>query len=667
MQSSEIIQPTTIVAPLAYGGSKNNIPTAATGSNSASVTEGFPEITSLPASQGGLPPERADFNGMFYLSTDQKVYLQNGGIITFSSDVSNKIGGYPKGAVLDYLQENGSYTKVRSLIEDNTYNFVTTPSYIDNEKWAMLDFGGANIDLGNLSRKGIDKLNQSKALETGGVSTDTDVYSDIVNYAHSTFDRSKFEVVGSPTISDNGILSNCSNGNAINANISLSDLKGKSWKIKGSSILGTTIQTLVKLSSVGNSYYFNFGSILFTPTSNRISFNLKTGDISDNSTEGVKIYKDGFNSGDNVYYTISFDIETGTYYLYVDKVDGSILAGTWVATSTNKELYYINTHPEFKISYGAGSDSVNYLTTGSIDLKSIAIWADGVPILNGNKTGTDTVDEIQIPYVLSKTGSKIVDAAYRDRVQDVYDQYGISQYYTLDEENQNFTLPMGEIYGMITDKRELSKQIDSINEDIGNVETQLNNYVKKSGDSISGTLVFTKINLSGGDTTDSIFLTQHKASDYGNTTFSNIGVRNSDGQYIAVFGGVQKTNGAGGFRFGGWNSTNNQYKSLLSLTTDDNPSIVTQTYINGTTWYRLYSDGWKEQGGICTAFEGDSRYCNVTYPLAFSNNNYHLSATTLRAVMGNDSSSWVYSRTAQGARFANAQTNVPVFWQACGY
>ena len=358
MQSSEIIQPTTIVAPLAYGGSKNNIPTAATGSNSASVTEGFPEITSLPASQGGLPPERADFNGMFYLSTDQKVYLQNGGIITFSSDVSNKIGGYPKGAVLDYLQENGSYTKVRSLIEDNTYNFVTTPSYIDNEKWAMLDFGGANIDLGNLSRKGIDKLNQSKALETGGVSTDTDVYSDIVNYAHSTFDRSKFEVVGSPTISDNGILSNCSNGNAINANISLSDLKGKSWKIKGSSILGTTTHTLVKLSSVGNSYYFNFGSILFTPTSNRITFNLKTGDISDNSTEGAKIYKDGFNSGDKVYYTISFDIETGTYYLYVDKIDGSTLAGTWVATSTNKELYYINTHPEFKISYGAGSDSV---------------------------------------------------------------------------------------------------------------------------------------------------------------------------------------------------------------------------------------------------------------------------------------------------------------------
>ncbi len=462
MQSSEIIQPTTIVAPLAYGGSKNNIPTAATGSNSASVTEGFPEITSLPASQGGLPPERADFNGMFYLSTDQKVYLQNGGIITFSSDVSNKIGGYPKGAVLDYLQENGSYTKVRSLIEDNTYNFVTTPSYIDNEKWAMLDFGGANIDLGNLSRKGIDKLNQSKALETGGVSTDTDVYSDIVNYAHSTFDRSKFEVVGSPTISDNGILSNCSNGNAINANISLSDLKGKSWKIKGSSILGTTTHTLVKLSSVGNSYYFNFGSILFTPTSNRITFNLKTGDISDNSTEGAKIYKDGFNSGDKVYYTISFDIETGTYYLYVDKIDGSTLAGTWVATSTNKELYYINTHPEFKISYGAGSDSVNYLTTGSIDLKSIAIWADGVPVFNGNKTGTDTVDEIQIPYVLSKTGSKIVDAAYRYRVQDVYDQYGISQYYTLDEENQNFTLPMGEIYGMIEQKTNRKDLIDII-------------------------------------------------------------------------------------------------------------------------------------------------------------------------------------------------------------
>ncbi len=138
MKSTELIKPTVLDAPLAYRGDKSVIPNKATGSNGASIEEGFPSITSLPISQGGLPPERADFNGLFYLSTDQKVYLQNGGVITFSEDVSNAIGGYPKGAVLDYIDSFGNYSKVLSLIEDNTYNFVTNPNYIDDSHWKIL-------------------------------------------------------------------------------------------------------------------------------------------------------------------------------------------------------------------------------------------------------------------------------------------------------------------------------------------------------------------------------------------------------------------------------------------------------------------------------------------------------------------------------------------------
>ena len=216
MKSTEIIKPISMPGAFAHSGTKNSIPTEATGSNLASVEEGFPEITQVPPEDGGLPPVRADFNGMFYLATDQKVYLQNGGIITFSKDVSDKIGGYPKGAILDYLDsENNNFLKVQSLIDDNTYNFVETPSYIDDSKWKLLNFGGANVALSNLSEEGVDKINQLKALETGNVSNDPDAYLDVEKYAHSTFDKSKFSITGSPTISDNGILSNCSSGNAI--------------------------------------------------------------------------------------------------------------------------------------------------------------------------------------------------------------------------------------------------------------------------------------------------------------------------------------------------------------------------------------------------------------------------------------------------------------------
>ncbi|MCQ2754652.1 MAG: hypothetical protein MJ231_06360, partial [bacterium] len=57
---------------------------------------------------------------------------------------------------------------------------------------------------------------------------------------------------------------------------------------------------------------------------------------------------------------------------------------------------------------------------------------------------------VQIPYYLSKTGSKITLSQYREFVEELYQKEGIGNYYTIDENNQTFTLPMGEIYGMIS-------------------------------------------------------------------------------------------------------------------------------------------------------------------------------------------------------------------------
>lgn len=146
MQASDIIQPTVLSTPVAVDGIKNTIPTdpPSSSSNLASITEGFPSITMKSVANGGLPPMGQDFNGLFYLSTDQKVYLQNGGIITFNADVSTAIGGYPQGAVLDYVDSNGIITKVQSLIDNNTYNFVTTPSYIDGTHWQTILMGVSN-------------------------------------------------------------------------------------------------------------------------------------------------------------------------------------------------------------------------------------------------------------------------------------------------------------------------------------------------------------------------------------------------------------------------------------------------------------------------------------------------------------------------------------------
>lgn len=147
MKSTDVIQPQALSQPIATDGKKNNIPENATGSELASIAEGFPAVTMESIEDGGLPPRGEDCNGMFYISTDQKVYLQNGGIITFSQEVSDTIGGYPKDAILDYIDSTGNYTKVKSLIDDNTNNFNENPSYIDDINWSNVLTTGSGTSL----------------------------------------------------------------------------------------------------------------------------------------------------------------------------------------------------------------------------------------------------------------------------------------------------------------------------------------------------------------------------------------------------------------------------------------------------------------------------------------------------------------------------------------
>lgn len=147
MKSTDVIQPAAISQPIANQGTKFNIPEEATGSELASIAEGFPDITMKALEDGGKPPRGQDCNGMFYLSTDQRVFLQNGGLITFNQDVSDTIGGYPSGAVLCYVTDE-KLSFVKSLIDDNTNNFVTNPEYIDDTHWKEYPLGGSGSGSG---------------------------------------------------------------------------------------------------------------------------------------------------------------------------------------------------------------------------------------------------------------------------------------------------------------------------------------------------------------------------------------------------------------------------------------------------------------------------------------------------------------------------------------
>jgi hypothetical protein len=128
---------TKIPIPFANNGDKNTIPQNATGTNLASFSEGFPEITSQPIDNGGQPPTRQDFNGIGNALSNNISYLQQGGIFTFDPSISSAIGGYAQGAILSYIN-NGKLYKLISLVNNNTYNFNDDSSYI-GQYWDYAD------------------------------------------------------------------------------------------------------------------------------------------------------------------------------------------------------------------------------------------------------------------------------------------------------------------------------------------------------------------------------------------------------------------------------------------------------------------------------------------------------------------------------------------------
>ena len=117
------------LATIIANSNANSIPVNATGTAYASQAEGFPHITMIPEDNGGEAPHGLDFNGFLKMLSSHVFNIQNGSPETFNSAVSSLIGGYPKNAQLWLIDDNNSRL-LKSTKDDNTDNFLTTPSVI---------------------------------------------------------------------------------------------------------------------------------------------------------------------------------------------------------------------------------------------------------------------------------------------------------------------------------------------------------------------------------------------------------------------------------------------------------------------------------------------------------------------------------------------------------
>lgn len=112
--------------PVAFGvnGQRENLPdTTPSGDNTASYDVGFPPVTMILKSAGGLPPKGQDINQILYELSNLGKWASSGALNAFDSAFASAIGGYPSGAM---VISNDGATIFISTSDANTNDPNTT-------------------------------------------------------------------------------------------------------------------------------------------------------------------------------------------------------------------------------------------------------------------------------------------------------------------------------------------------------------------------------------------------------------------------------------------------------------------------------------------------------------------------------------------------------------
>ena len=83
----------------------------------ATYNDGFPPVTMIPETGGGIAPNGLDFNGIFYELSSPIAHYCRGDRIQFDSAYAVAIGGYDKGCILASNDYSKDYI---SLVDNNT-------------------------------------------------------------------------------------------------------------------------------------------------------------------------------------------------------------------------------------------------------------------------------------------------------------------------------------------------------------------------------------------------------------------------------------------------------------------------------------------------------------------------------------------------------------------
>jgi len=283
-----------------------------------------------------------------------------------------------------------------------------------------------------------------------------------------------------------------------------------------------------------------------------------------------------------------------------------------------------------------------------------------------NKTlQSETVEGITVQYYLANDGHKICPVTQEENIQEIYTLTGIAWYYILDTEEHRFKLPRTK-YAFTGVRNNVGKFIEA---GLPNITGEVTFYGVEAWNG-GGTGAF-DVNVStmksqshhvaGDEYVPGLTIDASRSSSiYGN---SDTVQPQATEMYLYFY--------VGNYTQSALENTAGLNVNLFNNKVDKGHQVIefqAPTAENDYTWYRLYADGWVEQGG--TVAPGSS---SVSFAIEFVDTNYYFNANlteggaegTLHIISGLYTTTGCSLKEGQYATTGRALTK-NAKWFACG-
>lgn len=330
------------------------------------------------------------------------------------------------------------------------------------------------------------------------------------------------------------------------------------------------------------------------------------------------------------------------------------------------KLYYINSDGETKEFSSAG------MPIGMVFpmLCSNSYVPDGALPLDGAEYTKALFPNFYTNFLVA---GLLNTCTYEEYASDIT-TYGQCGKFALDTENEKFKVPTIKDGSYLTQALSNTELGKVYNESLPNIQGGIDggiiaNYASSSGTAVTFTGALTGAStragtISGGSNYFQVVTNLSLDANKSSSTYQNNAKVQGDNVRIRYF--VQVANGQINQSDMDWSAFVSALQGKLNKdhSNDEKPYIV-ETYVNGTSGYNLYSNGYCEQWGKTV------RATTVNFLKAFKDTNYNI-VTNCDSSTGASVGSSANELT-QSSFVANAYSNnqgfigAIIFWYACGY